>query len=63
MRELVAVLIFGIATLASAYLFGLLGYFFTGIFIILEHIPEWVWSLTLLSLTIVISRGLPSSSA
>ncbi len=58
MLEIVAIIIFSIATFALAFILGLIGMVLTGIFILLEDIPSWLWTVVLLKLTIATYTGL-----
>ncbi|MDJ1183437.1 hypothetical protein [Roseofilum casamattae] len=58
MLEIIAILIFSIATFALAYLLGIIGMALTGIFFLLEDIPQWFWTALLLTLTVATYRGL-----
>ncbi len=58
MLEIVAIIIFSIATFALAYLLGVIGMALTALFFLLEDIPGWVWTVILLILTIATYRGL-----
>jgi hypothetical protein len=58
MLEIIAIIIFSIATFALAYLLGLMGMALTALFFLLEDIPGWVWTALLLGLTVATYRGL-----
>ncbi|NES94249.1 MAG: hypothetical protein F6K32_03320 [Desertifilum sp. SIO1I2] len=58
MLEIIAIIIFSIATFALAYVLGLLGMALTAVFIVLEDIPSWLWTIVLLILTITTYTGL-----
>ncbi|MDB9517312.1 hypothetical protein PN466_10175 [Roseofilum reptotaenium CS-1145] len=58
MLEIIAIVIFSVATFALAYLLGLIGMALTALFFILEDIPGWVWTAVLLALTVATYRGL-----
>ncbi|MDJ1179518.1 hypothetical protein PJF56_11650 [Roseofilum sp. BLCC_M91] len=58
MLEIIAIVIFSVATFALAYLLGLMGMALTGLFFLLEDIPGWVWTALLLGLTVATYRGL-----
>ncbi len=58
MLEIIAIIIFSVATFALAYLLGLIGMALTALFFILEDIPGWVWTAVLLALTVATYRGL-----
>lgn len=58
MLEIIAIIIFSIATFALAYILGLMGMALTAIFVLLEDIPSWLWTLVLAALTIATYRGL-----
>lgn len=58
MLEIIAIIIFSIATFALAYILGLMGMALTAVFVLLEDTPSWLWTVVLLALTIATYRGL-----
>ncbi len=56
MQALIVVIICSISTLFMAYMIGFLGLLCHGLFIFVDYIPNWIWTIALLICAIALVR-------